>query len=57
MLPLSIGLLIAFGFAGLAGSIYGFNQLLSASWLLLVVWGLIAGPALMMFAAREHNGP
>lgn len=55
MLPLSIGILIAFGFAGLAGSIYGFDQLLTGSWLLLVLWGLIAGPALMAFADRERS--
>ncbi len=55
MLPLSIGILIAFGFAALAGSTYGFDELLSGSWLFLVVWGLIAGPALMLFASRERN--
>ena len=28
---------------------------LSGSWLLLVVWGLIAGPALMLFVALDRQ--
>lgn len=55
MLPLSIGLAIACGFAALAGATYGFEELLSGSWSILVVWGLIAGPALMLVASRDHN--
>lgn len=57
MLPLSIGIAIAVGFAALAGFTYGFDELLSGSWLLLVIWGLIAGPALMFVAgSRDRNG-
>jgi hypothetical protein len=56
MLPLSIGIAIAFGFAALAGSTYGFDELTSGSWPLLVVWGLIAGPALMFVAGRNNRG-
>ncbi|MCF7976515.1 MAG: hypothetical protein K9L82_00605 [Chromatiaceae bacterium] len=55
MLPLSIGIAIAVGFAALAGSTYGFDELLSGSWLLLVVWGLIAGPVLMFVAGSEDR--
>ncbi len=56
MLPLSIGILIAIGFAVLAGSTYGFDEFLSVSWLVLVVWGLIAGPALMLLAGWGRQG-
>jgi hypothetical protein len=52
MLPLSIGIVIALGFASLVGSIYGVEQLVQGAWPMLVVWGLIAGPALMSFAGQ-----
>jgi hypothetical protein len=50
MLPFSIGIAIALGFASLVSSIYGFEQLVRGAWPMLVVWGLVAGPALMFFA-------
>jgi hypothetical protein len=49
-LPFSIGIAIALGFASLVSSIYGFEQLVRGAWPMLVVWGLVAGPALMFFA-------
>lgn len=55
MLPLSIGIVLALGFVSLTGSVYGFDQFLQGAWPLMVVWGLIAGPALM-FAANKRRG-
>lgn len=53
MLPLSIGASLALGFVGLTCSVYGCEQLSAGSWPLLVVWGLLAGPAMMLAAQRD----
>jgi len=53
MLPLSIGLMMAVAFVSLAGSVYGFDQVFQGAWSFLVVWGLVAGPALMFIAHGE----
>ena len=50
MLPFTIGLTLAAGFGLLAGSIYGVESLFSEPWVMLVLWGLVVGPALMTFA-------
>jgi hypothetical protein len=50
MFPLSIGIAMALGFVSLASSIYGLEHLVQAVWPMLVVWGLLAGPALMFLA-------
>jgi hypothetical protein len=57
MLPLSIGIVIAFGFSVLAGSIYGFDEVARGTWPVLVVWGLITGPALMFVVSRDRSRP
>ena len=56
MLPLLIGLTIAFGFALLTGSVYGLDALAHGSWSVLVLWGLVAGPALMWIVSADYRG-
>jgi len=55
MLPLLIGLAIAVGFALLTGSVYGLDALAHGGWSVLVLWGLVAGPALMWVVSADHR--
>jgi hypothetical protein len=59
MLPLSIGLAMAVGFALLTGSVYGLDALAHGGWSVLVLWGLVAGPALMWLVSSDdrRRGP
>ncbi len=56
MLPFAIGLTLAVGFGLLTGSIYGVESLFSEPWIMLVLWGLVTGPALMTFATSRSRG-
>lgn len=55
MLPLSIGLAMAVGFALLTGSIYGLDALAHGGWSVLVLWGLVAGPTLMWIVSADDR--
>jgi hypothetical protein len=56
MLPFAIGLTLAVGFGLLTGSIYGVESLFREPWIMLVLWGLVAGPALMTWANPRSRG-
>lgn len=56
MLPFAIGLMLAVGFGLLTGAVYGVESLFSEVWVMLVLWGLVTGPALMLFAAPSLDG-
>ena len=56
MLPFTIGLTLAVGFGLLTGSIYGIESLFREPWIMLVLWGLVVGPALMTFATSRPGG-
>jgi hypothetical protein len=50
-----IGLLIAGAFAGLTGAVYGVELLLYGTWPVLVLWGLIAAPAMMYAVSGDRR--
>jgi hypothetical protein len=53
MLPVLIGIAIASAFVALTGWVYGFGQFQDGLWPLLVIWGLIVGPAMMFVSQGE----
>jgi hypothetical protein len=55
MLPFAIGLTLAVGFGLLTGSVYGVETLFSEPWVMLVLWGLVTGPAMMTFAGPRSD--
>jgi hypothetical protein len=56
MLPFGIGFTFAVGFALMVGSVYGVDSLLRDPWVLMVLWGLLVGSALMTCANRAPRG-
>jgi hypothetical protein len=57
MLPVLVGSTLALGFALVSSLVYGPEALVSDTWVVLTLFGLFAGPAMMALADRPRARP
>jgi hypothetical protein len=57
MLPFIVGSIMALAFALLSSMVYGPESLTEYPWVMLVLWGLLAGSGMMSLASAGDAGP